>query len=316
MKLFTLFSLLTLSLSLFAGVTEEQRKYVFDSITPQFKQFVRQGELSGMSTLFHSEYNYIDIYLDTDARALFNNSLSLRIRKRNFGNGIVEYGIQLKSEMKAQGDIRMEVEEDYLNFYNIVYKGRVIKLKDVLDTIFDRFKELRGIGGDMSEDHILAREMDKLNTWLAFKLDAAVEPFQKLNRLTRIKKSDLKTLKPVLIGESLRQRSHIYVNTRTSRSLFDLGINTRSQIDIPLILRAPYKIWVMESSLDTAVFYSLFLSRPPKVIVEYEVENKYRPANLGTELMDRFERGLKKRFKAKVNLDSKYRQSMLYFNKF
>lgn len=74
-------------------------------------------------------------------------------------------------------------------------------------------------------------------------------------------------------------------------------------------------IYVMEAFYDHADFLSL-VSKIPKgnsyaAIVEFEVENKYAPADKGSELMSLFERELTSMFPVKSGLDSKCKQSVL-----
>jgi len=194
--------------------------------------------------------------------------------------------IQLKSEMLKHGDIRMEVE---IVFYKLVYKGETLRKKKVLDRVYPSFLEINlfaTLDIDISQDPQLALLTNQMNMWLSLKLDAAIEPFLKLNKIT-IKKEQLQKLSPKIIGQSKRARSHIRRKTDNAH--------------------------VMETSFDDARFYSLRSVAKPDQINEYEVENKFTPADQGRIYMDQFEKGIINKFNAKVNLDSKYRQTMLTF---
>ena len=88
----------------------------------------------------------------------------------------------------------------------------------------------------------------------------------------------------------------------------------RALSSTPKVLRDSNLIWTMEASFDSAKFYPLLnkLSNTSNFhqINEFEVENKFLPHANSEVLMDKFEKGLMQRFNAKVNLESKYKQSM------
>jgi hypothetical protein len=306
-----------LSFSAFAQ-TEEQRKYVFKSISNEFIKMINSGKVDGLSTKKHSDYTYIDLYLDTDNLDLYKNNLSLRIRKRNFGDGSVEYGMQLKSEMIKHGDARMEVEEDELNYFNIVLADNSkTKLQDELDIIYNRFSNLieQNPNIQVRDDSVISSKIEHIKTWISYKLNSAIAPFQKLNRVKSISKQSLQTLKPVLIGSSNRQRVHIYINRKdTTEDLVSFPASTRTKSSTPKVLRGENYIWTMESSFDSAKFYPLSnnLSSNSNYhqINEYEVENKYLPHSDSKVLMERFEKTLVKDYNALINLESKYKQSI------
>jgi hypothetical protein len=316
-KILFIFSLSLIAASAFSQ-TEEQRKYVFSSITPEFIQMINSGKVEGLSTKKHSDYTYTDIYLDTDNLDLYKNNLSLRIRKRNFGDGSVEFGMQLKSEMLTNGQARMEVEEKELNFYNIVLADNTkVKLQDELNIIFEQFLKIIDSNPNVQvkNDPILSEKIDNIKTWIRFKLNAAIAPFQKLNRVKSISKANLLTLKPVLIGKSNRQRVHVYINRKdTTDDLVSFPASLRELSSTPTILRDLNLIWTMEASFDSAKFYPLtsILSNNSNYhqINEFEVENKFLPNANSEVVMDKFEAGLMQKYKAKVNLESKYKQSI------
>lgn len=303
------------SFTTFAGGLEEQRKYVFAKDNQSIKSLIQSGNLDGMSVKGHSTYTYFDIYLDTEDFSLFNNNLSLRIRKRFFAEGVVEYGMQLKSEMTKNGDARMEVEEDELNFHRIYDSNTIHNLKDIVSEMFTYFEyEMNGkLNSHFNEDSFLQERSRLINVWAKFKMKSAIAPFQKLVR-SGITLDKLKTLRPVLIGVSKRSRSHIFIDMNNTSDQFALFLpSQRSQLETPDLVKGRQLIWTMESSLDNAKFYSLFSSKEYYQINEYEVENKYLPHEQSRKLLDTFEKGLISEHGGKVNLDSKYRQSMKYF---
>ena len=67
--------LLIFSFNILAGGLEEQRKYVFEKISPEFNELITKGQLKGLSVKNHSTYTYYDIYLDTEDNALYKNNL-------------------------------------------------------------------------------------------------------------------------------------------------------------------------------------------------------------------------------------------------
>lgn len=297
------------SLSAFSQ-TEEQRKYVFAKPDIKTLETINGGGvLDGLTIKKHSDYVYFDMYLDTANLALLKNKLSLRIRKRNYSNGSIEYAIQLKSEMLKPGDVRMEIDETELDYFNVFYKKSKISLKSVLENIFSRFEILTDNNNSIHDDSIINENIRILKTWLEFKVGAAIGPFQKLNKF-RIGKAELQTLKPLLIGKSIRGRSHVFIDRQnTSLDLVDFPASQMDASNIPTDLQDFKLVWLMETSFDQAMFHSVE-SNKVHHIVEYEVENKYQPLEAGRGMLNRLENKLINQFKAEVNLESKYLQSM------
>ena len=123
-KFVTLFALF---ISAVFAQEEEQRKYVFTTPSTNTITIINGGgQLDGLTIKKHSDFEYFDLYLDTENLALIKNKLSLRIRKRDYGNGEIAYGIQLKSEMLKAGDIRMEIDENELDYMTIYFNGKKI----------------------------------------------------------------------------------------------------------------------------------------------------------------------------------------------
>lgn len=296
---------------------EEQRKYVFKNPDLATLSVINGGGvLNGLTVNKHSDYVYFDMYLDTQDLALLKNKLSLRIRKRNFSDGTSEYGIQLKSEMLKPGDVRMEIDESELDYFYVFYNNSKIALKETLERIFHKFDFLlaRGVENP-TQDSEIAEQLKVLRTWLEFKICAPIGPFQKLRKF-KIRKKDLKTLAPVLIGKSVRARSHVYIDrNNTTADLKDFKPSQMISTDVPEELQNTNLVWLMETSFDQATFYA-FDSIKFHNIVEYEVENKYRPLDAGRGMVNRLEEQLVNSLKAEVNLESKYLQSMKeIFNK-
>ena len=310
----TLFHLLLISFftctSVFAGNTEEQRKYILNNPSDSFEAFINNGYLNGLSVKGHSTYVYYDIYLDTPDLQLYKNELSLRMRKRVYSSGEVEYGIQLKNEMIKSGQARMEVEEDDISFYRIYYNHTEFSLQDVLSEIFTEFesKITENEQTNISKNSYILDRVNILKSWLNFKIDSPIAPFQKL------KKMDFKlveSLTPTIIGKSIRKRSHVFIDLeKTTTELSGHAPSIRSQLETPPLVKGPKNIWTMESSLDKANFYDLTSDCSKISIHEYEVENKFLPNQGSAKIIRLFEDGLLNKFDATTNLESKYRQSM------
>lgn len=305
-------AVLLLSIAVARAQTEEQRKYVFPSLNQRTLQTVNGGAvLNGLTIKKHSVYEYYDLYLDTQDFDLLKMNLSLRIRKRDYGNGTIEYGMQLKSEMLKAGDIRMEIDETELDYMQVYYRGHVIKLQNVLAAIYENFqaKLASGDGVDLSQDQDMQENLNILKTWLAFKANSAVAPLQKLRQL-KLSLEKRRTLRPVIIGRSVRTRSHVYIDRKnTTDDLVHFAASTRSELETPAGVKGEDKIWTMEASFDRAQFYRLDLAGS-HLINEFEVENKYLPHENSRELLTRFEDGLISELSAEVNLESKYLQTM------
>ena len=254
----------------------------------------------------------MDIYLDTPDRLLFRNGLSLRFRKRFLSDTVVTYGLQLKSEMTSDTAMRMEIEESELEFYKVKTSDRWQPLTEVLDVYFDALA--KGPADFRSAEISDASAL--LQEWIRFKADGIVTPFRRLLNL-RIDGLDLaaiRSLKPVICGVEKRSRSHIYYDPATvSPQLKSITANRMEASLLPEFFRQhPDFNWLLESSLDSAVFYPLFESKKSSVtIFEYETENKYCVPATGTQLLSQFESELRKTFDLQSRSASKYRTSML-----
>lgn len=304
--------LFLLSIVVARAQTEEQRKYVFPELSEQTLQTVSIGAVvNGLTIQQHSVYEYQDLYLDTDDLDLLKRNLSLRIRRRDYGNGTIEYGMQLKSEMLKAGDVRMEIDESELDYMTIVYRGQRRSLEGVLNNIFDSFSHKLDSGRvvDLAGDGLLQENLEILNAWLRFKAESAIAPLQKLRTLG-LSLAKRQTLAVKLIGRSVRTRSHVYIDRRnTDPELVAFPASSRASAETPERLRDVDRIWTMEASFDRAQFYSIVSNRN-HLINEFEVENKYLPHANSRELIERFEAGLLSDLGASINLESKYLQSM------
>jgi hypothetical protein len=308
-KIITLFALY---ISAVFAQEEEQRKYVFMTPSTNTISIINGGgQLDGLTVKKHSDFEYFDLYLDTENLALIKNKLSLRIRKRDYGNGEIAYGIQLKSEMLKAGDIRMEIDENELDYMTIYFNGKKIPLTKTLETIYQRFNQI--ISGtekvDLTQDAVLKEQINILNHWLSFKMNAAIAPFQKLRNL-KIDRTELATLRPLLLGKSIRARSHVFIDREnTTPDLINFKASQMEASSIPEMLQSNRYVWLMESSFDRAIFFGLEKSGF-HIINEYEVENKYRPLLQGRTMLDRFELQVVRQLDGEINLESKYLQSM------
>ena len=197
---------------------EEQRKYIFSN-ADSIHAFIRSsGTLNGLSTHFHSEDVYYDLYLDTPDFSISQNHLSMRFRKRTMGNNIVTYTFQLKSEMETAGGLRMEVEETELNFYKVKTEEGWVSLPTVLDVFFSQL-EKNSVDPKSPKIQLATQQ---LQTWIRDNVPGPITPFQKLAHLKMkgLETEALKTLTPVLYGSSRRLRSHVYIDRETSTETF------------------------------------------------------------------------------------------------
>jgi len=293
-----LFSIMAATLA-FAQSTEEQRKYKLVDRSSLLETLDSSGTLDGFEANYHSDYTYYDIYLDTEKFDLYKQSMSLRFRKRNYSDTVVAYGFQLKNEMTDFGSVRMEVEEDELDFYMVQKGNSWVSLEEILDLLFAQVEN-----GELNFDSSECKEaITLLREWITFKAAGTVAPFQKLRHLN-FDLASIQSLRPVSIGQSNRARLSIYVNDKVSSKAVADILNSSGRT------LTSERQWVIEASVDSATFYSLIPSKMSSAsIVEFEMENKYDPKSIGTLLMDYFEKRLAKEIELIPFLDSKYRQS-------
>lgn len=303
------FFLLTLAAPLFFGSvgTEDQRKYAIEDVQALDSFIVNSGKAGDLCTHFEDAYRYYDIYLETPGYDLYKNRLSLRFRKRIFNTDLSTYSLQLKSEMDTGSSVRMEVEEAELEIYSVKTEDGWLALTSVLDLLFNQLEN----GAPDLQSENTQKAIRLLNGWFSLKTGTPVAPLQKLSHLNLpgLDGENLKKLSPVLCGSDIRKRSHIYIDINNApKNLADLPMNRSDYASTPVFFREHFEFnWVMESSLDNAVFYPLFESKIKSVrISEYEVENKYPIRDKGSELMDLYEKWILGHFKSGKNTDSKY----------
>jgi hypothetical protein len=216
--------------------------------------------------------------------------------------------------MTTDTAVRMEVEEAELGFYNVKTSAGWQPLTEVLDVYFDALEKgpLDFRSAEMSNASAVLQE------WIRFKAGGVVTPFRRLLnlRLDGLDLTGVQSLRPVICGIEKRSRSHIYSDPATAVDpLKSIPANAMSASLLPdFFHRHPGYNWLLESSLDSAVFYPLFDSKTPSVtIFEFETENKYRIPATGTQLLSQFELALKQLFGLQPRSASKYRTSMLAF---
>jgi len=308
-----LFSFISSNMLLAQG-TEEQRKYVIKDEKALLNFINSSGQLEGLSLYNHSQYTYFDLYLDTPDFDLYKNKLSLRFRKRVFNDSLVTYGLQLKSEMETVSSVRMEIEEAQLDFYRVKTDQGWIELPKILDIIFSRIQN--------NKIDISSKEMQyalsSIQKWIQLNAESTISPFQKIAflKLKGLEREKIATIRPVLFGSEKRIRSHIYIDpAKTIIELRNMPMNSLALSAVPDFFKKNNTFnWILETSVDSAVFYSLFKTNKTQVeIFEFEVENKYFLHEKGTEIMNLFEKNLKSNFQMENLMDSKYRQSIKKF---
>lgn len=299
---------------LLAQGTEEQRKYVIKDEKALLNFINSSGQLEGLSLYNHSQFTYFDLYLDTPDFDLYKNKLSLRFRKRIFCDSLVTYGLQLKSEMETASSVRMEIEEAQLDFYRVKTDQGWIELSKILDIIFSQIQNNK-IDISSKEMH---NALSSIQKWIQLNAESTISPFQKIAflKLNGLEREKIATIRPVLFGSEKRIRSHIYIDpAKTIIELRNTPMNSIALSAVPDFFKKNNTFnWILETSVDSAVFYSLFKTIKTQVeIFEFEVENKYFLPEKGTEIMNLFEKNLKSNFQMENLMDSKYRQSIKKF---
>ncbi len=299
---------------LLAQGTEEQRKYLIKDEKALLNFINSSGQLEGLSLFNHSQYTYFDLYLDTPEFDLYKNKLSLRFRKRIFSDTLVTYGLQLKSEMETYSSVRMEIEEKELGFYRVKTDKGWIELPKILDVIFSQIQNNKF---DISSVEF-QQALSSIQKWIQLNSGSTISPFQKIAflKLKGLGTEKIATIKPMIVGSEKRIRSHIYIDpAKTIIELRNMPMNSLELSTVPDFFKKNNSFnWILETSVDSAVFYSLFKTNKTQVeIFEFEVENKYFLHEKGTEIMNLFEKNLKSNFQMENLMDSKYRQSIKKF---
>ncbi|MEQ1876782.1 MAG: hypothetical protein ABL958_09050 [Bdellovibrionia bacterium] len=281
-----------------AGV-EEQRKYVFEnSLTrPQFEKLLK-GTRGDFRYHYHSDYFSQDVYWDTKDQNLKNAGLSLRLRRVKKGKAEFAYAFQIKSEMSKRDETRMEIE--YKDFFLEFSKGR-----PVTDWINEFFDET-----DKRPQAAVA-----LTEWFETKKGSSLGPIQELRR----RGLEANEFEPRLINRSERVRFHIYVDSK--RPVETIGVVKQSAKEpeqVPEFFKKHSNfVWTAEGSLDFANFEPVAASRDGKFqVIELEIENKYRPRDIGSRLLEGAEKSGILNWNGKPSMESKYaRASSRFFSR-
>lgn len=276
-----------------ANRVEEQRKYVVPADHPLPEKTFLLGDFRFWP---HDVYLAEDLYFDSPDGVLVRSGLGLRIRRVRKGQHPPQYVIQLKSEMEIPGAARIEEEER--NLHEQFIQG--IALTDVIE----RYVAQRGVS---------ARDSALLSAWLARKETSSLAPFQELRR----RKISTQGIVPVVLGYSQRQRYHILLdrNERISPLLL-LKDSEKNELMVPKIFREKTSwVWLMEGSWDEARFIEASGGTKEFVIKELEVENKYRPREMGTLLLNKLEALLVNERGMQVGKESKFFRARQYFLK-
>lgn len=298
------------SFQLFSQETEEQRKYTLPKELDLKIMASKIERLNGIATFFHSHYTYYDIYLDSPDFDLYKNGFSLRFRQRIINDSTATYSFQLKSEMLVEKQIRLEVEETELDFYRVQEGNSWIPISEVLNRIFTHFDQTNAL----SDTTFYKHNLSLLSTWIIQKAGAPITTFQKLKALNPevFTTNLISSFEPILIGKSERIRGHVYLDSLSNQP--ELKNLPKNKLPInataPFFIKNPSFNYVLESSIDHSVFY--YISQPNSIfeITEYEVENKYMDKLKGTQILNLYENELTNSLALKIELASKYKQSI------
>lgn len=292
---------------------ETQRKYRSEKMSALVDFVIHSDSVSYFKTHFHQEIHTTDIYFDTPKEELFNLGLSLRFRRKKDDKNEYVYSLQLKTEMEKSDGVRVEVDEPELDFYVVVLPGYHHPLTYLLNDVFENCLSFTSKKSDELKIPL------ELSQWFSAKAFAPISPFQKLVSLypeifTEEKMSELT---PVSLGQSKRFRSHIYIDLKTYHNEFGtLQFNPKSVSEKLVFFETNQSaVWTMESSLDSSIFFSLKNNQKESFnLVEYEVESKYHFGEIAVQLLNDFEKKLLDKFQIVSHQNSKFRQSMLFFN--
>lgn len=287
-----------------AQPTEEQFKFSLpDSLTNV--AFVYGLKTKGsLPVYFHSDYTYYDVYLDTPDDLLLKSGFSLRMRKRVWPDSTLSYSMQLKSEMGDSSAVRLEVEEKELDFYRTRNEaGDTLFLVQLMDRLFETMDS----PDDAEKNGGFQSAKGQIEAWLQQMAGGSITPFQYLKHFdgTIFTTDRIASLKVKAVGISHRWRGHVYVDENNP-----FGIQPYYGVhdEIPAFFVAnPGKIWLMETSLDHAVFY-LDGKKEPVELREFEVEKKFQEDAIAREKMEAFIEEIVRNLELKPQTSSKYRQ--------
>ena len=300
-------SMILLWTSMSFGQIELQRKYKLNDLDNLKKHLTTDQKIGEFSTKHYAIADYYDLYIDSPDLVLLQHGFSLRFRKKIINKDTI-YLFQLKNEMTSHDGIRIEVEESELDFYMIQYEQQWVSLQHFIDLIFNEFEKAG------SQSKVLKNLCHHLTSWLTFKSNAPLMPFQELK--FRLKQDNeklfLKHLKPVLIGKSLRVRNYIYMIQDTDNDNFYWLNEPINKSKLPYFFRIhPTYIWLAELSLDQSFFFSLLDANKTKAdIIELELEGKRLNVSQSILLMSQIEDQLKLIVDLMPQKNSKYKQIM------
>ena len=306
-KILLVWWLLFPTLQSFGQDVETQKKFAFPQ-SACIQDFVTNTEnLSEFRSYYHSLNLYYDLYIDNENKDLYKMGYSLRFRKRIMNDSIESYTFQLKDEMGLEKEIRMEVEETELDFYRLKDEGKWIPLPVVLDTIFNLYSDL----SSKSDSNLFSHNLKLIEKWIKIKANGSIAPFQRLRYIDSLTfdQNKVESFKPILIGSSFRKRGHIYVDSvYTAKEKLPFNRKDKTKTPVFFKLNTNYN-WLFESSIDNATF--IYLKNNKSVeIKEYEVENKFIDAQVGRDLLKKYEKIMVNRLGLHIKYDSKYKQSM------
>ncbi len=270
---------------------EEQRKYKFSQgqIGSEVVKLLSKS-LGDFSFFQHSQFETFDIYFDSTDEKLKRMGFSFRLRRARKGPGQFEYALQFKSEMQSARTIRTEVEfKDFSKQYID---------NEPLVNVIDRF---------INQNGAQAQTRDQIFRWLQAKKDSSLPPLQELRALNLWSED----LAPRIVGKSQRTRFHVYIDkdhVKNQKLLLENSRKDRRFLD-GFFLQSPKKIWLMEGSWDQAQFHAIDRPENPLSINELEIENKYRPREKGTQLLNEFEDLMKSTWQVSPATRSKYLQA-------
>lgn len=304
---------------------EDQRKYEFSKGHDTLKDLSTTSDIDGFKITQHGQFDYADIYVDTDNLLVYGAELSVRFRKAVTGSATT-YKIQVKSEKQQAADVRVEVDDDAIadNKVKVNVDGKGDGDKKTMHEWLDPLFAMAKAGKVDVSSKEYRQGAEAIRQWLDTD-GRDTPPVKKLKELLGAKDADkVKHLRPILIGDSNRTRFHIYADGQPSQNPVLNGIapNQMSQAalaaDGPFFLQPGHQkfVWLMEGSYDRSTFVP---AEPPDevkdrkqhatdatYVEQLEVENKYRPLDDGTVFMDAFEKALQKKLGGHTVVDSKY----------
>jgi hypothetical protein len=293
-------------MSLLSGQTESQRKFVFSNYDSIAQLIETNGELGAFGFHQHATYFYFDIYFDTPDKLLQKQQVSMRMRiqYRPGSKDSLNYTFQLKTEMTHPGAPRLEMEESDLDIYRLIFQGKEIRLHQLLEA-FKEESQKSAVELNFSA-HLTA-----FTAWFKQKSGAPIAPFQGLRFLFPkiFTEQVIAALEPVCFGEIRRTRAHVYLKNPDDR-LEGVKNKERSLNDLPSFFIANRQlIWLMELSLDRAIFYSIQNPEKSCSISELELESKFDEKTLKQgNILAYFAETLLQNFKAEDEIRSKFKQ--------